>query len=295
MTFSFIKIRCAALAVGLLSLLLAVPAQAQTMVRVHTTQGPIDISLLDAAAPITVSNFMAYVSAGNYSDVIFHRSVANFIIQSGGFRWPEAAPCCTPVSSRGQIQNEFSTDRPNVRGTVAMAKVGGNPNSATSQWFVNLIDNTTTLGAGNNGGFTVFGRVTAAGMAVVDKIAALPIINAGSQYSELPVVDWTNGNLVLRENVVRIQQVTVLPAINNQTESDRIFNYLEAAYPQVLGSVPTTSGVFEGYDFRYYATQDAYVGTKDGRLWALVPSLAAGIQDLGPVIDWLSLAGTAGY
>ena len=114
-------------------LLGAATALAQnTMVRVHTTQGPIDVRLLDAQAPVTVANFLAYVQAGDYGDVLFHRSArlpggAPFVIQAGGFRWPAVGGCCPQVTSRGRIQNEFSAERSNLRGTVAMAKLGGDP------------------------------------------------------------------------------------------------------------------------------------------------------------------------
>lgn len=274
------------------ALLSAWPAHAQTMVRLHTTQGPIDLRLLDAEAPITVANFLAYVRAGDYSDVFFHRSVRNFVVQGGGFKWAAGGSCCPSVTSRGQIQNEFSATRSNLRGTVAMAKLGTGPNTATSQWFFNLANNAGNLD-NQNGGFTVFARVTTPGMVVVDKIAALPIVNAGSPYNELPVFNWTSGSPVLRDNLVRINQAVVLPG--PQDDVERVFNYLEAAYPQYLSPSTGSAGTFEGYRYRYYAGSNAYVGFKDGKLHYLVPAIDGNINELGLLADWLAVAQAAGY
>ncbi|MFO1326557.1 MAG: peptidylprolyl isomerase [Rubrivivax sp.] len=286
---------------GALLLLLATPARAQgTMVRVHTSLGPIDMRLLDDAAPITVANFLAYARAGDWRDMFFHRSarLANgtpFVVQGGGFRWPEAsATCCTSVVTRGAIKNEFSAQRSNLRGTVAMAKLGGNPDSATSQWFVNMGNNAANLD-NQNGGFTVFAQVTGPGMVVADRIAALPIVNAGGNYAELPVIDYVSGQAIQRRNMVLVSQVTELPVLAQQSDSDRIFNYLEAAYPQYLASAPSSTGTFDGYTYRHYASANAYVGTKDGKVWYLVPAVGPNIGELGTMASWLATAQQAGY
>lgn len=292
---------CSIVFAALVSLLSVLPAQAQgTMVRLHTTQGPIDFKLLDADAPLTVANFLAYVRGGDYASVMFHRSAKRedgspFVIQGGGFRWQaSASSCCQSVTSRGRVQNEFSADRSNLRGTVAMAKLGGDPNSATSQWFVNLSDNATILD-GQNGGFTVFARVTTPGMVVADRIAALPVVNAGGVFGELPLFNYTRPNAIQRSNVVLVTQATEFPALAAQSESDRIFNYLEAAYPQYLSPSAGGAGEFEGYTYRYYGTSNAYVGTKDGKVWYQVPALGSAITELGSMSDWLATAQAAGY
>lgn len=276
----------------LLLSLLAMPALAQqgTLVRVHTTQGAIDLRLLDAEAPVTVANFLAYVRGGDWRDSFFHRSVRNFVVQGGGFRWPEGGSCCPAVNNRGQIQNEFNASRSNLRGTVAMAKLSGNPNSASNQWFVNLANNAANLD-NQNGGFTVFARVTTPGMVVADRISALPIVNAGGTYAELPVANYTSG-VIQRQNMVLVTSVTELV---QATESDRIFNYLEAAFPQYLSPSSGVAGSWEGYTYRHYSGSNAYVATKDGKVWYLVPSIAPEIRELGPVADWLATAQQAGY
>ncbi|MEM9176846.1 MAG: peptidylprolyl isomerase, partial [Myxococcota bacterium] len=139
-------------------------------VLVETSLGPMMLELYPNMAPGTVANFLAYVNDGDFDGVIFHRSVPGFVIQGGGFREQGGAYDAIPVD--GTIANEPCLS--NTRGTIAMARIGGQPDSATSQWFVNLVDN-TGLDASDGVGFTAFGRVVFGGMAVADAIAALPI------------------------------------------------------------------------------------------------------------------------
>ncbi len=185
-----------------MSLLLALPAVAiATTVRLTTVLGAIDVELYDDAAPKTVANFLAYVNSGAYRNTFVHRSVPGFVIQGGGYGWDDAANRVTTVAARPAVVNEFSTSRSNLRGTIAMAKLGGDPNSATSQWFINLADNSANLD-NQNGGFTVFGKVSAGSMAVVDAIAALPLANAGSPFDAIPIVGTLASNTILKSNLV---------------------------------------------------------------------------------------------
>ena len=286
-------------ALVLVAVFTMLPAQAQnTMVRLHTTQGPIDLSLLDTEAPLTVANFLAYVRGGDYTNVFFHRSVhlpapslAPFVIQAGAYRWTEA-DFIESVTTRGNVRNEFSATRSNLRGTVAMAKVGGNPDSASSQWFVNMNNNSANLD-NQNGGFTVFARVTTPGMTTADKIAALPVVNAGANFTELPVADWKSGTSYERSNVVRLTAVTEFP--QNQTSADRVFNLLEATFTAYLGSVASSTGEASGFVYRHYNGIDSYLVSKDGRVWFFAPSLNSDFIDIGSVNDLLSIAQSAGY
>ena len=132
------------------------------LVKLETTMGDIVIEMNEDAAPGTVKNFLGYVESGFYDGVIFHRVIPGFMIQGGGFTAEMVRKEPGPP-----IKNEFKES--NLRGTIAMAKLGGNPNSATCQFFINLMDNSRNLD-NQNGGFTVFGKVTE-GMDVVDKIA----------------------------------------------------------------------------------------------------------------------------
>jgi len=189
-------------------LLVAAPAASATTVRLTTTLGAIDLLLYDDTAPRTVANFLAYVKSDAYRNSFIHRSVPGFVIQGGGFTWDDAGNTVRNVASRGNLANEASLARSNRRGTIAMAKLGGDPDSATSQWFINLADNGANLDF-QNGGYTVFGEVSPGSMAVVDAIAALPRVNAGSPFDSLPVVGTPGatigkGNLALVTSAVAV-------------------------------------------------------------------------------------------
>lgn len=191
------------------ALLLAAPyAAATTTVRLATTLGTIDVLLYDDAAPRTVANFLAYVASDAYRNSFIHRSVPGFVIQGGGFVWDDATANVKNVASRGNLVNEFSLARSNKRGTIAMAKLGGDPDSATSQWFINLADNSANLDF-QNGGFTVFGEVSASSMAVVDAIAALPRVNAGSPFDSLPVAGAVGATIGKSNLVLVTREVAV--------------------------------------------------------------------------------------
>lgn len=177
-------------------LILPAPAMAKTAM-ITTALGDIEIELLEEDAPGTVANFLAYIESDSYKDAFIHRSIPGFIIQGGGFVYREDA--VSSVDKFPSITNEFKVS--NTRGTVAMAKLADQPDSATSQWFINLGDNSVNLD-NQNGGFTVFARVIGNGMAVADAINDLPIVNAQGAFTDLPVIDFTSGN-VLEENLVK--------------------------------------------------------------------------------------------
>ena len=146
-------------------------AEAESAVRISTNLGNMDLILFNTATPATVANFMAYVNAGKYTDVAFHRAIAGFMDQTGGFKGAGTGSNFTSVATLPPVVNEPGIA--NVRGTVAMAKLGTDPNSATSQFFVSVADNQANLDY-QNGGFTVFGRVAGNGMTVADAISNLP-------------------------------------------------------------------------------------------------------------------------
>ncbi len=203
----FDRITFAALAMLLVA---ALPAASDaTTVRLMTSAGAIDVKLHDDAAPRTVANFLAYVRGGAYRNSFVHRSVPGFVIQGGGYIWDDVTNKVVDVPARPPVVNEFSASRSNRRGTIAMAKLGGDPNSATSQWFINLADNSANLDT-QNGGFTVFGEVSAASMAVVDAIAALQRVNAGSPFDALPIVGTIIGGFVTKPNLVIVSAATAV-------------------------------------------------------------------------------------
>ena len=181
-----------------ISALLALPAMAMAdTVLIETPQGNIEIELLTEDAPKTVANFLAYIDSGKYNKSFIHRSIPGFVIQGGGFTFNGSNPAgIIPFES---IANEFKIS--NTRGTVAMAKIGGQPDSATSQWFINLADNSDNLD-NENGGYTVFARVIGNGMDVADAISQLEIINAGSSFTDLPVIDYQAPNDITEADLV---------------------------------------------------------------------------------------------
>ena len=163
---------------------LALPAWAQS-VRLATTLGDIVIELDAAKAPKTVDNFLRYVRAGHYDGTIFHRVIDGFMIQTGGYKSD-----LSEKTTRPPIPLESRNGLSNLRGTVAMARTGI-PDSATSQFFINVGDNQRLdqPQASDGEGYAVFGKVTE-GMDVVDKIRAVPTKAVGMQQN-LPVTPVT--------------------------------------------------------------------------------------------------------
>lgn len=161
-----------------------------TQVQFQTSAGVVSAQLLDRDAPLTVANFLRYVDSGAYSQSIFHRLVPNFVLQGGGFQFQSDPASLPAIPTNAPVPNEFG--RSNLRGTIAMAKLGGDPNSATSQFFFNLGDNSGNLD-NQNGGFTVFGEVIG-GLEVIDALADIEPQNRGGVFNEIPLVDYNGTN-----------------------------------------------------------------------------------------------------
>lgn len=153
------------------------PATNVTVV-MATSLGTIEIELFADKAPISVSNFLAYVDSGFFDGTIFHRVIPGFMAQGGGFTANMAQK-----STRAPIANEAANGLKNDRGTLAMARTS-DINSATAQFFINVKDN-DFLNHGRDFGYAVFGRVTS-GMDVVDKMVAVQTTNVGG-FQNVPV------------------------------------------------------------------------------------------------------------
>jgi cyclophilin family peptidyl-prolyl cis-trans isomerase len=150
-----------------------------TRVKMETSMGDIVIELNDEAAPVTVKNFLDYVEKGFYDGMIFHRVIANFMIQGGGF-----GADMQRKATEEPIINEASNGLKNDRGTIAMARTS-HPDSASSQFFINHRANPNLNYTGeNNPGYAVFGKVVE-GIEVVDKIAAVETTTKGP-YRDVP-------------------------------------------------------------------------------------------------------------
>jgi cyclophilin family peptidyl-prolyl cis-trans isomerase len=195
-------------------------------VRLVTSKGTFDLALYATATPQTVSNFLNYVVRGDYSNSVIHRAVPDFVVQGGGFK--PAPPNFTAIPTDPSPTNEPGIQH--VRGTVAMAKQGSNPNSATDQWFINLNDNSAQLDD-QNGGFTAFGRLCGSGLTVADTVAALPRTNytilvdgQSASFSDWPMdstppppATMDQSKLVLVSSVKQIEPLTYAVTGNTNT------------------------------------------------------------------------------
>ncbi len=221
----------AASALASAAMLSSAPALA-TIVEFETVLGKVQVNLYDETTPETVENFLSYVESQSYDNTYIHRSVPEFILQGGGFFYDDES---------GDLDNDVETNDPvvnepewsNRRGTIAMAKLGNRPNSATSQWFFNLEDNHQNLDV-QNGGFTVFGEVTS-GMSVLVDIAKLPRFNMGgvnSALTNLPLRNYGNDEIeneveVTSDHLVAILSVRVIDdAENSAADLDPVPNTL---------------------------------------------------------------------
>ena len=158
-----------------------------------TSKGEIVLELDKQKAPVTVANFLAYTDKEFYDGTIFHRVIKDFMIQGGGFQ-----PGMTQKKTEKGIVNEWKNGLKNKRGTIAMARLGGQPDSATAQFFINVKDNDALDTPRDGAAYAVFGKVVA-GMKAVDAIRAVPT-GQRQGYGDVPVED------VVIQKVRRIEQ-----------------------------------------------------------------------------------------
>ena len=186
-----------------------------TVVRFETTMGDIDIELFDNAAPITVQNFLGYVRRGDYDRTFFHRLDDDFVVQGGLARIAPSGTGFAEIPTHPPITNEFNQS--NLEGTIAMARVGGQVNSATSQFFFNLANNTFLDTVDQ--GFTVFGKIvggtTGRSWMVLQEINDMMTSAQTSPYNELPVNDGFNsGDGIQEDELLVITDVEVIKPAN---------------------------------------------------------------------------------
>lgn len=154
-------------------------ATAATYVNFKTTHGDIQVELFDKEAPISAKNFAEYAKSGFYNGTIFHRVIPGFMIQGGGF-----TKDMVQKPTKAPIKNEADNGLLNTRGTLSMARTQA-VNSATSQFFINLVDNKMLDHGSRDFGYAVFGKVTK-GLDIVDEIAKQPTGRSG-YHSDVPV------------------------------------------------------------------------------------------------------------
>jgi cyclophilin family peptidyl-prolyl cis-trans isomerase len=161
------KVLCTAAALLALAMT-GIANGANPVVIMETSRGRIKIELFEDKAPITVKNFLQYVDDKHYDGTIFHRVMSDFMIQGGGFDAKSKER-----QTRAAIKNESDNGLSNKRGTLAMARTDG-ADSATAQFFINVVDNQRLDRSDKNAGYCVFGRVVE-GMDVVDSIRKVPV------------------------------------------------------------------------------------------------------------------------
>ena len=244
---------------------IAIVYTSNEVVSLNTNAGSILIELYDGVAPGTVENFLNYANDGDWIRTFVHRSASTFVVQLGGFTTPsdyfQGTQYFSSVPTDAAIENEF--DISNTRGTIAMAKLGGNPDSATSQFFFNLGDNSENLDA-QNGGFTVFAKVL--DMTVVDTIAAFATEDLdGTSATLYDAVPFTEANeLVVVESIGGEGEVygTVFDDLDGdgvqgsgEPGREGITVYIDENDDGVLdeGEFSLTSDANGDYSFRYQA------------------------------------------
>jgi len=255
--------------------------------------------------PLTAANFLAYANAGRYTNTIIHRSIANFMIQGGGFTQPTAASNVTggypaTIAQFAAVQNEPGNS--NIRGTIAMAKLGNDPNSATNQWFFNTADNSGNLD-NQNGGFTAFGRVLGTGMGVVDALAAIPKYDAdrGGVFSDLPLrvpnlnTAWQPSDYVVFPSVAAVKELNYTATTTNAALVSPSFDStgkLVLTYGAGVGTATVTvraSSVFNADDF----VDDSFsVAVRGVPTAPAIASVVAGNAQLA--VSWAAPVSTGG-
>lgn len=176
------------------------PAAAKVYyVQLETTKGNIVLELNNEKAPISTANFLKYVDKGHFAGTVFHRVMANFMIQGGGFTKDG-----TPKATEAPIKNESTNGLKNSRGTIAMARTNV-VDSATSQFFINVKDNAMLDNSPGNAGYAVFGKVVA-GMDVVDAIKDAKVIPDARGEPSKPVepVEVTKASRLTEEDAKKL-------------------------------------------------------------------------------------------
>ncbi|MGV3659534.1 MAG: MBG domain-containing protein [Prosthecobacter sp.] len=193
----------------------------EAAVRLTTSKGNLDVVLYTTQTPTTVANFRAY----NYADTIFHRAPTGFVLQGGGYKIAESPDVFDSVTRQSPIINEPGIS--NLYGTVAMAKVGDDPNSATSEFFFSLGNNSLNLD-NQNGGFTVFGRLSAPSTNVLNTLASVPTSSysvklrdesgvtpsaANFVFSDIPIEESPLPTSINQDHLLKITAVEELPIL----------------------------------------------------------------------------------
>jgi peptidyl-prolyl cis-trans isomerase A (cyclophilin A) len=243
-----------------------------TLVQFSTSQGTFQIDLFDQVADFTVANFLQYVDAGRYTNTIVHRTQKAAtqgigIVQGGGYN--DGGTTFNHIATFNPINLQYKLD--NSIGTISMARTA-DKNSATSEWFINTSDNTTSLGAGNGGGYAVFGQIMAGGMSVANTVVALPQQTVNG-FPNVPVQNWSSGtvtsaNYVLTNSISRVKTHAAFQNPNTPNDVDNSGTISAADLAQIVNSLLKGGGPHAATTF--FGTKYEYVDvTGDGLVSAL--------------------------
>lgn len=244
------------------------PVVTGTAVVLTTPLGNVPLVLTDSETPKTVANFKEYITSGEYTNTIIHRSVPGFVIQGGGY-----TSSGSMIQSFGTIPGEH--DESNSTGTIAMALSTG-PNSATSEWFINLADNTELDNTSDGGPFTAFGSVVYNGMSVVDAIANLPVVDdtQNGAWNTIPVQSGTNGATVSTEPASNLVTTDpeIIPGGLTYTASSSKPSLVTASINSSSGALTLTSVGGSGSASITVTATDMGGGTASSTFTVNVPS-----------------------
>ncbi len=197
-----------------------------TFVRFDMTFGKVDIEVLEDLAPQNAANFLALTRAGYYDNTIIHRAVDfsdedfySNIVQGGEFSNVDDPQ---PIEDFGNVPLEISI--PNARGTIAMARIGGQPNSANTSWFFNVNDNSEILGVENDGGYSVFGKVVGSGMKVLDQIALIDYFQYNLTFQSIPL-RFYSGGVFTTNNFVKVFTVKDIPVYPSSNDDEAVLTF----------------------------------------------------------------------
>ena len=229
-----------------------------------TPSGSIDVALRPDVAPLTVANFLAYINAGGYTNTIIHRSVPAAgglgIIQGGGYQLTNGVVVAT--TQNAAIPNEFGLS--NTKGTIAMALTGNDINSATSEWYFNVINNAINL---DSQSFAVFGSITAVtgspmGLALMTAVNNLPVFQQPFPGTlsdlgimmDLPLVNnYVDGAAIVPDNFVTVTSIVVLPVttelsvVNAASSAQSLYNGISPG--EIMSIYGTSLGPSTGVSF----------------------------------------------
>jgi cyclophilin family peptidyl-prolyl cis-trans isomerase len=214
--------------------------ESDTIVRLNTNDGPIDLELFDAQDPATVTNFLDYIEQGDFNNDIFQRLAEGFVLQGGGFTFNPTTNTITTLTAGPSIVSEFNSADPtaNGPGTIAMALTGTDVNSGTDEFFFNLADNSASLDPQS---FTVFGQVlSGADMRVIDTLANATVVDESSfnsAFNTFPLNNYNGNNFPSDASTSNFDIITSATIVQ-QTEQ---LTYSIASDTDTSGAIVTAS------------------------------------------------------